>query len=657
MTPVRSDLARDADGSAKHAVVGLLAHVDAGKTTLAEALLCHAGTIRTQGRVDHGDAYLDFEAIERERGITVFSKQAVASRGGLSLTLLDAPGHVDFCAEAERTLQVLDLAILVIGANDGVGGHTRTLWRLLDRYSVPTIVFVNKVDLVGHERAGVLRSLRERLDQGCLEASSLGEEAGREAAALTDEDALEEYLETGTLGEDTLRSLFVNRKLFPCVVGSALRMEGIEELWEVVGSFAPRRAWPDEFAARVYKVTHDTRGVRLAWLKVTGGTLRAKAVVAGTTAGDSWEEKVDQVRVYNGARHEVVQEVPAGRVCAVTGLSHVMPGDGLGFEGQGRSPALVPVLDYRVEPRGCDVHAVAHALQELAEEDPLLGAAWSSELKEMRVQLMGAIQQEVLRDTLYDRYGLDVSFGPGSVLYKESILSSVTGIGHFEPLRHYAEVHVRLDPLPRGSGVEATSECSEDELARNWQRLILTHVMEREHRGVLVGAPLTDVRIVLVAGRAHAKHTEGGDFRQATYRAIRQGLMQARSVLLEPWYRFSLELPSNKVGRALSDLQRMSARFGAPDAQGEVSVIEGAAPVAEMRGYALDVAAYTGGHGSLSLEFGGYEPCHDADVIVEASGYDPERDLDNTPDSVFCSHGAGYTVKWRDVASHAHVAS
>ena len=637
-------------------VVGLLAHVDAGKTTLAEALLYVTGAIRAKGRVDLGDAHLDIDTIERDRGITVYAKQATVTYDDLRLSLLDTPGHVDFCAEAERTLQVLDLAILVVGANDGVQGHTKTLWNLLARHGVPTVLFVNKMDLAGHAREQILEALCDRLDDACFDVDSAYDAEVQERLALADETALEEFFEEGRLEEATVRSLVAERKAFPCVFGSALRGEGVEELLRVVLSYAPERDWPAELRGRFFKVTHGAHGEREAWLKVTGGVLAAKSQVEGRAAsGAEWAGKVDQLRRYQGARFEIVREVEAGEVCAVTGLADVRPGDALGAESPGKAPVLMPVLDYRVIPCGCDAHDVHQALRELCDEDPLLGVEWNEELQEVRVQLMGSIQQEIVQSRLRDRYSLEVEFGPGSVLYKETIEAAADGVGHFEPLRHYAEVHVRLEPGERGSGVSGCTECSEDELARNWQRLILTHVYERTHRGVLTGAPLTDVRVVLTAGRAHAKHTEGGDFRQATYRAIRQALMGARNVLLEPWYRFALEVPAGKVGRALSDVQRMHARFEPPVVRGEEARVEGFAPVSEMRDYALQVSAYTSGMGHLLLEFGGYETCHNAEEVIEAAGYDPEADLAHTPDSVFCSHGAGYTVKWYDVPAMAHV--
>lgn len=640
----------------RQSVVGLLAHVDAGKTTLAEALLFCGGAIRKAGRVDHGDAHLDFESVERERGITVFSKQAVVERDGVRLMLLDAPGHVDFGAEAERTLQVLDLAVLVVGANDGVQGHTETLWRLLSRYEVPTVLFVNKTDLVASDRSVLFEELSRRLGAGIVDMTSPEDPATQEALALQDETALDELLEAGALGEGTVRSLVMGRKAFPCLFGSALRMTGVDGLLDLLAALAPERAWPAAFGARVYKVSHGARGERIAWLRVTGGTLRAKEVLDGVTrAGERWVDKVDQLRVYQGSRFDVVREVPAGQVCAATGLAHVLPGDGLGFEAAGPSPVLAPVLDYAVLPQGCDAHAVHLALRRMAEEDPLLGVAYDEHAQEVRVQLMGSVQLEVVRDRLLEQDGLRVGFGPGSILYKETIADAVAGVGHFEPLRHYAEVHLLLEPLERGAGVEFGTCCLEDDLDRNWQRLILTNAMEREHLGVLVGAPLTDVRVTLVAGRAHPKHTEGGDFRQATYRAIRQGLMQAQGVLLEPWYRYELGVPASKVGRALADLQRMEAQFDPPVVEGEWATLEGVAPVATMRDYALQVSAYTGGRGHLFLEPAGYDRCHDADEVVAAAAYDPEADLPNTPDSVFCSHGAGYTVKWKEVGEHAHV--
>ena len=643
-------------------VAGIVAHVDAGKTTLAEALLYRAGAIRSLGRVDRGNAHLDDSEMEQRRGITIFSNQASLDWGDLRLMLVDAPGHVDFSAEAERTLQVLDCAILVVGANDGVQAHTRTMWRLLERQGIPTFVFVNKMDLPGADRAALQAQLQARLSPSCLDLQAAD---FAEAAAMSNEEALDEFLETGELGAHTLQRLVARRQVVPCLFGAALRLEGVDELLDALSQLAAQPAWGADFAARVYKVRHDARGERVTWLKVTGGALRARQALEGPLAGAAqghdarWQEKVAQLKVCAGVKLEPAEQAEAGELCAVTGLSHVVPGDVLGAEPAGVRPALEPVLTYQVLPGESDVHAVLRALRVLAQEDPMLGVSWSEELQEAQVQLMGAVQREVLAEAMRERFGLTISFGPGGIRYRETISAPVVGVGHFEPLRHYAEAHLLLEPLPRGAGVQFGSFCPEDDLDRNWQRLILTNAREREHRGVLTGAPLTDVRITLLAGRAHPKHTEGGDFRQATYRAIRQGLMLAREqgacVLLEPWYRFSLEVPSERVGRALADLQRMGARFGAPEPAGELQVIEGEVPVSEVREYALEVSAYTGGVGSFACELAGYEECHDGAHVIEEAAYDPEADLPHTPDSVFCAHGAGYTVKWYDVREHMHV--
>ena len=644
----------------RQTVVGILAHVDAGKTTLAEAMLFDAGTIRTCGRVDRGDSHLDTDLMERDRGITIFSSQAALVHAGTAITLVDSPGHVDFSAEAERTLAALDLAVLVVGANDGIQGHTRTLWRLLERHDIPTIIFANKVDLLPDagslaERNALLAALRARLSEGCLPI----EELTGEAAAMTDEAALEEFLETGELSDATTRRLFAERHVFPCLFGSALKNEGVAELLDAIAKLTPDRAWPGEFAARVYRVSRGDRSERIAWLKITGGELHARQQVDGVTDGTPWSEKINELRIYTGSRFEPISNVSAGEVCAATGLSHVRPGDSLGAEPAPERPTLAPVLTYGVLTGGADIHTVLSALRELAEEDPMLAVSWDEHLQEIRLRLMGAVQLEVVRDLMARRFGLDIDFGPGSILYEETISKPVMGVGHFEPLRHYAEVHLRLDPAPRGSGVTFGSECSEDDLDRNWQRLILTNAQERELVGVLTGAPVTDVRITLVGGRAHLKHTEGGDFRQATYRAMRQALMTARElgecVLLEPWYAFELELPADKIGRAMSDLTRMSARFASPEQMGDEARLTGEVPASELGDYALQLAEYTSGQGRISLEFSDHEPCHDADRVIAEAGYDPEADLPNTPDSVFCSHGAGYTVKWHEVPEHAHV--
>ena len=653
------------------AVIGLVAHVDAGKTTLAEALLYRAGVIRRQGRVDKGDAHLDTDAMERERGITIFSKQTSLDWAGAHVMLLDTPGHVDFSAEAERTLRALDYAVLIVGANDGVEGHAETLWSLLARYNVPAFVFANKLDLAADGLGPVVDEMHRRLSASIVDGAALAAlaasagGAGEGAAALledvaaTDEDALDEYLESGSLSVETIRRLIVQRKVFPCFAGSALRMEGIEEFLDGVVALMQEKAWPDEFAARVYRVSRGAHGERLAWVKVTGGVLRAKEQLSGFDRGAAWNEKVDQGRIYDADSFEIAREVPAGRVCAVTGLSQVLPGSALGAEARLAEPALVPVLSYSVNAAGADATTLVQALRELADEDPLLGVAWHEQLQEVHVQLMGEVQREVVARQLLDRFGLEATFGAGGILYRETVTAPVRGAGHFEPLRHYAEVQLLVEPSERGAGVEAGTRALEDDLDRNWQRLILTHVLEREHPGVLTGAPLTDARITLLGGRAHLKHTEGGDFRQATYRAIRQALMTAREQgacqLLEPWYRFRLGVPADKVGRALADLQRMGADFDAPVAEGDRAEIAGAAPASEIGSYALEVSAYSGGRGRLFLEYAGYRPCHNAEQVIAEAAYDPVADLANTPGSVFCSHGAGYNVAWDQVSAQAHV--
>ena len=640
-------------------VVGILAHVDAGKTTLSEALLYRSGVLRRLGRVDHGDAFLDTDAMERERGITIFAKQAVLPVGERELTLLDTPGHVDFSAEAERTLRVLDCAVLVISGTDGIQGHTRTLWQLLERYGVPVFLFVNKMDLPGADREEVLSQLRRRLSPGCVD---FGSAALEEDAAVCDEGVLERYLETGRLERNDLVEMIRRRQVFPCFFGSALKLEGVDALLEGLAEYGPVPTYPAEFGARVFKVSRDGQGTRLTHLKVTGGTLHVKDLISSRREGlpeaQVWEEKADQLRIYSGAKFRPVEETPAGTVCAVTGLSHTVPGMGLGWEQDWTSPVLEPVLACRLElTDGTDPHTAMKYLRELEEEDPQLRVSWNEAAREIRVQLMGEVQLEVLRRVLQDRFGLEAAFGEGSIVYRETIAAPVEGIGHFEPLRHYAEVHLLMEPGERGSGLVFATACPEDQLEGNWQRLVLTHLAERAHPGVLTGSPITDMKITLVAGRAHVKHTEGGDFRQATYRAVRQGLMQAESVLLEPWYDFRLEVPADQVGRAMSDLQRMGGETQLPLTEGEETVLTGSVPVAAFRGYAREVAAYTRGRGHLSCVPGGYRPCADAEAVIAASGYDPERDVDNPPDSVFCAHGGGYTVKWDQVPAMAHVDS
>ena len=632
-------------------VIGILAHVDAGKTTLSEGLLYTCGRLKKLGRVDHKDAFLDTDPMERERGITIFSKQAILPLEGAELTLLDTPGHADFSAEMERTLQVLDCAILVISGTDGVQGHTHTLWKLLERYGVPTFLFINKMDLAGADRDALLSELKSRLDEGCVDFAAPAEQI-QEQAAVCDEDALERYLEDGALDDGALTALIARRKLFPCWFGSALKLEGVAEFLQRLEHYAPRPRYGPDFAARVFKISRDSQGARLTWMKITGGSLKVKALLSGP----GWEEKVDQLRIYSGAKFQAVDEAAAGTVCAVTGLSATAAGEGLGAEAEALPPALEPVLTYQVVlPAGQDPHTALQKLRQLEEEDPQLHLVWNERLGELHVQLMGEVQLEILQRLIAERFGMEVSFGQGGIVYRETIAGAVEGVGHYEPLRHYAEVHLLMEPLPRGSGLVLTSACPQDMLDINWQRLVLTHLAERSHPGVLTGSPITDMKITLVAGRAHLKHTEGGDFRQATYRAVRQGLMEAESILLEPWYNFRLEVPAEQVGRALSDLQRMHGRVEPPETAGDMAVLTGSAPVEQLRDYGREVAAYTRGRGRLSCTSGGYAPCHNQDEVVAAMGYDPERDVENPPGSVFCAHGAGYNVKWDEVKAHAHV--
>ena len=634
-------------------VIGILAHVDAGKTTLSEGLLYTCGRLKKLGRVDHKDAFLDTDPMERERGITIFSKQAILPLEGAELTLLDTPGHADFSAEMERTLQVLDCAILVISGTDGVQGHTHTLWKLLERYGVPTFLFINKMDLAGADRDALLSELKSRLDEGCVDFAAPAEQI-QEQAAVCDEDALERYLEDGALDDGALTALIAKRKLFPCWFGSALKLEGVAEFLQGLEHYAPRPQYGPDFAARVFKISRDNQGARLTWMKITGGSLKVKALLSGP----GWEEKADQLRIYSGAKFQAVDEAAAGTVCAVTGLSATAAGEGLGAEAEALPPALEPVLTYQVVlPAGQDPHTALQKLKQLEEEEPQLHLVWNERLGELHVQLMGEVQLEILQRLIAERFGMEVSFGQGGIVYRETIAGAVEGVGHYEPLRHYAEVHLLMEPLPRGSGLVLTSACPQDMLDINWQRLVLTHLAERSHPGVLTGSPITDMRITLVAGRAHLKHTEGGDFRQATYRAVRQGLMEAESILLEPWYNFRLEVSAEQVGRALSDLQRMHGRVEPPETAGDMAVLTGSAPVEQLRDYGREVAAYTRGRGRLSCTSGGYAPCHNQDEVVAAMGYDPERDVENPPGSVFCAHGAGYNVKWDEVKAHAHVDS
>jgi len=647
----------------KQLVIGILAHVDSGKTTLSEALLYGTGTIRKLGRVDHKDAFLDTDALEKARGITIFSKQALFTAGNTDFTLLDTPGHVDFSTETERTLQVLDYAVLVISGTDGVQSHTETLWRLLRRYRIPTFVFVNKMDLPGPGREALLTQLNRRLGDGFVDFGA--EQADRdEALALCDERLMETMLDRGSLTDTDLIPAIARRHVFPCWFGSALKLQGVDALVEGLDRYTRPAPALEAFGAKVFKVSQDEQGNRLTWLRVTGGALKVKAQLTGEADGEPWAEKANQLRLYSGAKFTLAECIGPGQVCAVTGLTKARPGEGLGAERDSDLPVLEPVLSYQVLlPEGADVHAALGKLHRLEEEEPQLHVVWNETLGEIHVQLMGEIQLEVLKSLLAERYGLEVSFGPGGILYKETITEAMEGVGHYEPLRHYAEVHLKLEPLPRGSGMQFAADCREEVLDKNWQRLVLTHLEEKQHLGVLIGAPLTDVKITLIAGRAHLKHTEGGDFRQATYRAVRQGLMMADQIhktqLLEPWYAFRLELPSDNVGRAMNDIQNMGGSFDPPEtgADGDTTLLTGTAPASTMRSYPMEVVGYTRGRGHLTLTLDGYRPCHNAAEVIEAAGYEPEHDLDNPADSVFCAHGAGFVVPWEQVRSHMHVDS
>ena len=631
----------------RNLVLGILAHVDAGKTTLAEAMLFKTGKLRSVGRVDHGSTALDTDEIERERGITIFAGQAVFEKDDLYVTLLDTPGHVDFSAETERTMQVLDHAVLVISANDGVQVHTRTLWRLLKHYDIPVTVFVSKMDFARRTKEDILSELQKELDIGCMDFCADSEEIA-EFVAGADEELMEKFFEQGSIDENDIRTAISKRKVFPCYFDSGLKLEGVDRLLDDLVRYAAVREYPDEFGAKVFKISHDEQGNRLTHMKITGGSMKVKALLG--------EEKANQIRIYSGAKFASIDEVNAGQICAVTGLERAFAGQGFGFDEASAPPVLEPVMCYRITlPEGCDAKTVLPKLRLIEEEDPQLHITWNSSLQEIYVSLMGEVQIQVLKRIISQRFGIDVTIDSGRVLYKETIANIVEGVGHFEPLRHYAEAHILIEPLERGSGIEIASSCSEDILDRNWQRLIMTHLSEKQHLGVLTGSPLTDVRYTLAAGRAHLKHTEGGDFRQATYRAVRQGLMQAQSILLEPFFAFRLEVPDEQIGRAINDIHMRNGEFDTPQSEDGMTVICGKAPVSTMNGYALEVNAYTGGRGRMSCTPCGYFECHNSQQVIEETAYSPESDLENTPDSVFCSHGAGFNVKWSEVPQYMHL--
>ena len=661
----------------KKLVIGILAHVDAGKTTLSEELLYLCGEIRKIGRVDHGDAFLDTYELEKERGITIFSKQALLKTENMEVTLLDTPGHVDFSAEMERTLQVLDYAILVINGMDGVQSHTMTLWRLLERYQIPTFLFVNKMDQQGTDHDALLNDLKQHLHENCVDFGRTQDtDYGMyeltpeqlENIAVCEEDLLETYLETDIVEDRDIVRLIIQRKIFPCYFGSALKEKGVKDFWNGVQKYTAEPERPTEFGAKVFKIARDEQGNRLTYMKITGGSLKVKTLLSSNSNGQSlpgrkaeeaaWEEKADQIRLYSGAKYELTSEAEAGTVCAVTGLTRTYPGEGLGIEQESELPILEPVLNYQIIlPDDCDPHQMLQKLRQLEEEEPQLHILWDSQFSEIHAQLMGEVQIEILKKLIWDRFHVAVEFGAGSIVYKETVAEPVEGVGHFEPLRHYAEAHLLIEPGEPGSGCQFFTACSEDVLARNWQRLILTHLEEKEHIGVLTGSPLTDVQITILTGRAHAKHTEGGDFRQATYRAVRQGLRKARNILLEPYYEFRLEVPAEMIGRAMSDVQKMQGTFDAPEVEGETAILKGTAAVAQMRDYQKEVVSYTHGTGKLFCSLKGYAPCKNQDEVVQNIGYDPEADLENPTGSVFCAHGAGFVVPWDQVEAYMHLQS
>lgn len=646
----------------KKLVIGILAHVDAGKTTLSESMLYQSGSIRKLGRVDKGDAFLDTYKLERERGITIFSKQAQLSIDDLQITLLDTPGHVDFSAEMERTLQVLDYAILVISGADGVQGHTETLWKLLERYHIPVFLFINKMDQNGTDEAALMNELKKRLDENCVDFSQTDTDELNESIAMCSEALLEQYLESGEIEDTQIRNLIQKRNLFPCYFGSALKVTGVDEFMRGIMNYTEVATESEEakFGAKVYKISRDDQGNRLTYIKVTSGCLKVKDLLSGRDRRKEkdWEEKINQIRIYSGAKFETVNQAERGMICAVTGLSQTYPGEGLGIERDSDIPILEPVLTYQIQlPEDCEVHSMLEKLRQLEEEEPLLHIIWNEKLGEIYAQIMGEVQMEVLKSLIWERFHVRIEFGKGNIVYKETIRQPVEGVGHFEPLRHYAEVHLLLEPAEAGTGLHFFSNCSQDTLDLNWQRLILTHLEEKEHCGVLTGSAITDMHITLTTGKAHQKHTEGGDFRQATYRAVRQGLKKAESILLEPYYSYRLEVPADMVGRAMTDIQRMSGSFDTPLQDGEIAILTGSAPVVTMRDYQTEVISYTKGRGRLSCTLEGYKPCHNQEEVVKEVGYDSERDLDNPTGSVFCAHGAGFVVKWDEVENYMHLQS
>ena len=637
----------------KKLVIGILAHVDAGKTTLSEGMLYVSGAIRRLGRVDHKDAFLDTFELERERGITIFSKQAEFTWKDLCGTLLDTPGHTDFSAEMERTLQVLDYAVLVISGTDGIQGHTETLLKLLQTYKIPVFLFVNKMDLPGCDKSHLLEELNRRFGDGFIDFSICGTDAFYESIAMCDENALETYMNNSEVPGNMIAKMIAKRKVFPCFFGSALKLDGVEQFMDHLCEYTMEKTYPEEFAAKVFKVTRDDNGKRLSWMKITGGELKVKQLI---TYKNGESEKADQIRIYSGTKYEAAEKAGSGTICAVTGLTQAVPGQGLGIQKDSLRPVLEPVLTYQMLfPDGTDIHDMMRKLRELEEEQPELQIVWKEQLKEIHVKVMGEIQTEILKSMMKERFGVDVTFGRGSIVYKETILNPTEGVGHFEPLRHYAEVHLLLEPGEPGSGLVFAFACSEDILDGNWQRLILTHLKEREHPGVLTGSPITDMKITLISGRAHQKHTEGGDFRQATYRAVRQGLKKAQSILLEPYYHFTIELPSENVGRAMTDIQKMSGSFELPQTQGDISIISGKAPVSTMYDYSRELISYTRGKGRMFCESAGYEHCHNEEEVLAQIAYDSEADLENPTGSVFCSHGAGFNVKWNEVEQYMHL--